>query len=160
MSRNTNNRIFSNRYVTALVVVALAATSVLLAAGWLQPVAANGGDGSVRGVSVGVNRGQTIRLTIRSTHDPISYSSATYDQVGNLIHATPPQRVPAGEFRYSDICRRDLHAEGEPDTGRLQVLVKLVIELPAGTEPSDVKTSMEIINEETGATTVLFTGLE
>jgi hypothetical protein len=38
--------------------------------------------------------------------------------------------------------------------------VKLVIELPPGTEPSDVKTSMEIINEETGATTVLFTGLE
>lgn len=159
MSRDTNNRITSNRYVMALVVVALAATGILLAAGWLQPVAANG-DGSVRMVSVGVSPGQTIRLTIRSVDDPLSYSSATYDRIGNLIHATPPTRVPPREFRYSDISRRDLHVEGEPGTGRIQVLVKLVIELPPGTEPSDIKTSMEIINEETGATTVVFTGLE
>src|SRR5262245_16847170 len=158
--RKLNNRNTINRSVIALAVITLTVTSVQLAIGWLQPVAANG-DGSVRQVSVGIIPGQTIRLSIRCTQDdgPLLYSTYTYDQFGNLLQTQPPARVPAGGFNYTDISRRDLQLDGEPRTERLQVVVKLVLD-PPPTRPSDVVSSVEIIDDVTGATTVVFTGLE
>ena len=40
-----------------------------------------------------------------------------------------------GEFRGSDISYSGLEVAGEPGTGRVQMMVKLVVELPTGIDP-------------------------
>ena len=60
--------------------------------------------------------------------------------------------MPPGEFRFSDVSRRDLNTEGEPGTGRAQVIVRVTIITPEGSNPEDFPGSLELINEATGAT--------
>ena len=61
-------------------------------------------------------------------------------------------RSATGEFRFSDVSRRQLNTEGEPGTGRAQVMVTVTLRVPAGSNPEDLAGSLEVINEETDAT--------
>jgi hypothetical protein len=67
-------------------------------------------------------------------------------------------QVPPGGFGFSEVSRRDLNTEGEPENGRVQILLQLVIEAPAGSNPQDFPRSFEVIWEETGATSAISQG--
>src|SRR5262245_44633537 len=162
-----------NRFIIGLAVVALAAAGILWKGAGLQPVAASSQNESTGFVSLGITPGQTLRINVSNTAEPLDPGPITWTYTVTNTGSTPLYesgriQVPPGEFRYSDVSRRDLPVEGEPGTGRVQMLVKLVIQLPRGVAPSDILSSVEIINEETGATTVLssvrptvsYTGLE
>ena len=56
--------------------------------------------------------------------------------------------MPQREFRFSDVSRKDLNSEGEPETGRAQMMVRVTIIAPAGSNADDFPASLEIIEDE------------
>ena len=159
-TRNTITKL-----VITMAVAALAAAGLLCSAGWPPPVAAQTGDDTVRFVSyaaIGIIPGEKIRLSMgnnaASTGNP-NLTAATgwfryslTDPSGVTLYESERIQVPSGEFRISDVSRRDLKTEGEPDTGRAELMFRTTIEAPAGSNPEDFPVSAEVINEETGAT--------
>ena len=55
--------------------------------------------------------------------------------------------MPQREFRFSDVSRKDLNTEGEPETGRAQMMVRVTIIAPAGSNADDFPASLEIIED-------------
>ena len=159
-TRNIITKLITRTFAVA----ALAAAGFLGGADWLQPVEAQTGDGTVRFVSYaafGIIPGQKVRLSVRNTEESagtLSMSFSYYLAHGTNSSTTVPLyeseliQVPPREFRFSDLSRRDLKIEGEPVTGRAQVLVRVTIQAPAGSNPNDSMVSLEVIKEETGAT--------
>ena len=56
--------------------------------------------------------------------------------------------MPQREFRFSDVSRKDLNTEGEPEIGRAQMMVRVTIIAPAGSNADDFPASLEIIEDE------------
>jgi len=135
------------------------AVVAVAAAGWLQPVKAQSGDGSVRFVSytsTAIIPGEKIRLSVGNTDKStgnLSLSFSYYLAHGTNSSSSVPLyesewiQVPPGEFRSADVSRKDLNIEGEPGTGRAQVLVKVTIVAPAGSNPEDFPGSLEVIKD-------------
>lgn len=157
------NRKFAIGSAFALVLVG----AVLLGASWHQPVRSQGlqvplGDGSVRFVAYGVaglTPGQMLRVNAANTVDPTGAARPICYlrfQLSGLstdpLFVSERMQLRPGEFRFSGVARRDLNIEGEPGTGRVQVLVKVVIEVPRGSEPEFFPGALEVINEATGET--------
>ena len=150
--------------------IAITITMAALAAVCLlgrQTVEAQTGDGSVRFVSyqsIGIVPGEKVRLSVgnmRESAGTLRLSFSYYLAHGSNsmsrvpLHEAEWISVPPGELRFSDLSRRDLNTEGEPLTGRAQLMVRITIIAPAGTDPAGLSGSLEVINEFTGATTVL-----
>jgi hypothetical protein len=162
-TRNTITKLIT----ITMAVAALAAAALLCAAGGLQPVEAQSGDGSVRFTSyasIGIVYGQRVRLSVGNTE--VSAGSLTLSFSYYLAHGSNSSssvpfyesewiRVRPGEFRFSDLSREDVNIEGEPETGRAQVIARVTVIAPAGSNPANFPGSLEVINEATGATTVL-----
>lgn len=140
---------------TTMVLGALAAG--LFGANWLRSVEAE--DGSVRFVSyatIGMVPGQRMRLVAANSGGTASVSMSLqyYLAHGNNsqnhvpFHETELIQVPRGEFRFSELSRRELNTEGERGTGRAQVIVSLTIIAPAGSHPDDFPTSLEVTDDE------------
>jgi len=152
-TRNTITKL-----ITKTMAVAALAAGLLCGAGWLQPVEAQTGDGSVRFVSyasVGIVPGEKVRLAVGNTALSSStgwFRYTTTDPGGVPLYESEWIQVPPREFRFSDVSRRDLNTEGEPGTGRAELMVRVTIQAPAGSNPEDFPVSTEIINEGTGAT--------
>jgi hypothetical protein len=152
-TRNTITKLISK----TMAVAALAA-GLLCGAGWLQPVEAQTGDGSVRFVSyaaVGIVPGEGVRVSVGNTALNSSAGWFRYsltDPGGVPLYESEWIQVTPSEFRVSDVSRRDLNTEGESGTGRAEVVVKVTIEAPAGSNPEDSPVSVEVIKEATGAT--------
>jgi hypothetical protein len=149
------------KLVTKTMAVAALAAGLLCGAGWQQPVEAQTGDGSVTFVSyaaVGIVPGEKVRLSVGNTaQTPGSTITWTYKVsspggVPLYESKSEPILVSPGWFRYSDVSREDLKIEGEPGTGRAEVMVRVTIEAPAGSNPEDFPVSTEVMNEKTGAT--------
>jgi hypothetical protein len=159
-TRNT----FTKFIAITMTMAALAAACLLGGNGWLQPVEAQIADGSGRFVSyqsIGMVHGQKVRLSVGNTKE--SNGTLTLSFSYYLAHASNTSSrvplyeselipVPPGEFRFSDLSRRDLKIEGEPETGRAQMIVRVTIMAAAGSNPSNFPGSLELINEDTGAT--------
>jgi hypothetical protein len=64
------------------------------------------------------------------------------------VYESESIQVPPGEFRFSDLSREDLKTEGEPGTGRAQVMARVTITAPAGSNPEDYPVSLEVIEDE------------
>ena len=136
---------------------ALAVAGLLCGAGWLQTVQAQTGDGSVRFISyasVGIVHGEKVRLSVSNTEEStgtLSLSFSYYLAHGTNASSSVPfyesewMRVPRGEFRFSDVTREQLKTEGEPGTGRAQLIVRVTMIAPAGSDPEDFPGSLEII---------------
>jgi hypothetical protein len=132
-----------------MVLAALVAAGLLSGAGGLQPVAAQTGGGSARFVSygsIGIIHGQKVRISVRtpeSSPGNLKLSFSYYLAHGSNSSNSVPLyesdwiQVSPGELRFSDVSRRDLNTEGEPGTGRAQVIVKATIQAPAGSNPED-----------------------
>lgn len=155
----TPNTITKHIAIT-MSLVALVAAGLLCGVGLLQPVEAQIGDGSVRFVSyasLGIVDGQKVRLSVANTEQSagnLTLSFSYYLAHGTNSSSSVPLyesewiQVPPGEFRFSDVSRKDLKTEGEPGTGRAQVLVKVTIIAPAGSSQEDFPCSLEVIEDE------------
>jgi len=144
---------------TTKVLTIAIALAALAAVGWLQPVKAQTGDGSVRFVtyaSVGIIPDERIRLSMgnpKNSAGTIMLSYSFYLAHGNISSSTPLYeseliKVPAGEFRYVDVRRKNLNTEGELPTGRAQMIVRTTIIAPAGSNPDDFAGSLEVLEDE------------
>jgi hypothetical protein len=154
--------------LSKLVTITMAlAACLLVGAGWLERVEAQTSEENVRLVSyetIGIVEGQRIRLTVGSTEQSAGTARLSFSYY--LAHGTnATSRIPVyesewipvqpGEFRFFDLVRKDLNVEGEPRTGRVQVIIRATIIAPAGSKPANFPGALEVINELTGATTVL-----
>ena len=144
----------------ALTLAVAALGALLCEAGMLQPVEAQMGDGSVRFVSyasLGIVDGEKVRLSVGNTEQSsgtLTLSFSYYLAHGTNSSSVPLYeseliQVPPGEFRFSDVSRKDLKTEGEPRTGRANVLVKVTLIAPAGSSQEDFPSSLEVIKDET-----------
>lgn len=162
----TRNTITTSIAIT-MTMAALAAACLLGGAGWVKPVEAQTGDGSVRFVSyqsIGIVPGEKVRLSVGYTQESAGTLRLSFSYY--LAHGTNSTNrrpvyesewisVPPGELWFSDLSWRDLKTEGEPLTGRAQLMVRVTVIGPAGTDPADLPGSLEVVNEVTGATTVI-----
>ena len=105
---------------------------------------------------IGITPEQSLRVSVgsaaNSIGDQAQFTITVTNDGGVPLYESDWKYVPVREFRFSDVSRRDLNTEGEPGTGRAQVMVTVTIQLPAGSNPEDSLCSMEVINEATGAT--------
>jgi hypothetical protein len=151
--------------ITKLIIITmaaavLAAAGLLCGDGWVQPVEAQSGDGSVRFVSYasfGIVPGERVRLSMANTAESagtLSLSFQYYLAHGSNASSSVPLyeseliQVPPGEFRFSDVSREDLKTEGESETRRAQVLVRVTIIAPAGSNPDNFPVLLEVIEDE------------
>lgn len=142
-----------------MTLAVLIAADLLCGGGLLQPVKAQTGDGSVRFVSyasVGIVRGQKVRLSVANNEESggtASLSFSFYLAHGSNASSSVPLyesewiKVPQREFRFSDVSRKDLNTEGEPETGRAQIMVRVTIIAPAGSNADDFPASLEIVED-------------
>ena len=139
--------------ITKLIAKTMAVAAVGLLA-WLQPVQAQTGDGSVRFVSyasVGIVHGEKIHVSVSNSEQSTGNLSLSFSYY--LAHNSSPvyesewMRVPRGEFRSSELSRADLKTEGEPETGRAQVIVKVTMIAPASSDPEDFPAALEVIED-------------
>ena len=70
------------------------------------------------------------------------------DERGNLLLQTPETHSPAGEWRCVDAPRESLAVPGEAGTGRVQVAARQIVKAPAGTKPSEINGSFEVVNDD------------
>ena len=146
--------------ITNLITLTIAVTALVCASGLLQPVKGQTGDGSLTSVSytsLGIVPGQTVRLSVASdekSEGTMSWRFSYYLAHGsNSIYSTPLYQsgwiqVAPGEVRFADVRRQDLHTEGDPTTGRVQVLVKVTRVAPAGGSPDNYPCSLEVLSDE------------
>ena len=145
--------------ITKFLTIALA-LAVLCGAGSLKPVAAQTGDDSVRFVtyaSVGIATGEGIRLSManpKTSGGNLMLRFSFYLAHGSINSSTVPVyesewiEVPPGEFRSSDVWRKDLKTEGEPLTRRQQLLMTMVMMGASGSKPDDFASSLEVLEED------------
>lgn len=155
-TRNTITRVLT----MTLAVAALAAAGLLGGAGWLQPVEAQSsaeGLNFVTYASIGIVHGQRVRVSVGNAAESggtltlsfsyyMAYDSNSWSSVP--FYESEWIRIPQGEFRFSEVSRGDLNTEGEPETGRAQVMVKVTMMAPAGSNREDFPSSLEVIKDE------------
>ena len=149
--------------ITKLIAIAMAVATIAVigssrAAGRVGAAGLSDPDMYVKFGSrpVGIIPEQKLRITVggaanSSTRGWFRYQ--TTNPSGAPLYESEWIEVPPGEFRFSDVSRRDLNTEGEPGTGRAQVMVSVTVQAPAGSNPEDYICSLEVVNNRTGATT-------
>ncbi|HKG20656.1 MAG TPA: hypothetical protein VKC34_02050 [Blastocatellia bacterium] len=154
-----------NRYIIGLALVALAAASIPSGS---KAVSASG-DGSVRFVSyasIGIAPEQVLRVSVGNPTNPrtagrqLTFEVTVYGGLcpGSCAGEAPIKMLrtgTGGAVAPYDVPYNELGVEGEPGTGRVQMWVQIIIEAPSGSEPIDIPVWLDIINQRTGATTVL-----
>ena len=106
---------------------------------------------------VGIIPEQKLRISVGSAANSSTrgwFRYQTTSPSGVPLYESEWIEVPPGEFRFSDVSRRDLNTEGEPGTGRAQVMVTVTLRAPAGFNPEDLVCSLEVVDERTGGTIV------
>jgi hypothetical protein len=143
--------------ITKLIILTMTMAAL---GGLLQPVHAQTGDGSVRFISytsLGVVHGEKVRLSVANPKEStgsLTFSFSYYLAHGSNASSSVPLfesewiKVPAKELRFVDVSREELNTEGEPEMARAQVLVKLTMIAPAGSDADDFPASLEIIEDE------------
>ena len=145
--------------ITKLITLIMAVTA-LVCAGVAQPSNGQTGDGSVKSVSytsLGIVPGQTVRLSVASDERSVGTMSWSFSYYlaprSNSTYSAPLYQsewiqMAPGEVRFADVRRNDLHAYGDPITGRVQVIVKVTRVAPTGGSPDDYPCSLEVIPDE------------
>jgi YD repeat-containing protein len=145
--------------ITTFLTTALA-VAVLCGAGWLKPVAAQTGDDTVTLVahaSVGIATGEGVRLSManhKKSGGNLMMKFSFYPADGSIDSSTVPLYesewivVPPGEFRSTDVWRKDLKTDGEPQTRRQQVLATMVLMGIQRSNQDDCAGSLEVIEED------------
>jgi hypothetical protein len=162
-TRNTLTKLIT----ITMAVAALAAAGLLSETVWLQPVEAQSDkdlhitsvsyDEHISYASIGIVPGERVRVSVANTLESggnLTLSFQYYLAHGSNASTSVPFyeseliRVPPGEFRSSGVSRADLNTEGEAETGRAQMLVKVTMIAPAGSNPEDFPGSLEAFAAE------------
>ena len=155
-TRNTISKLLTR----IMAVTGLAAAVLLSGDPFLQPVKAQTGNDSISILSyatIGIVDGDKVRLTVANTKESggtLSLSFSYYMGHGTNSWSSVPIyesgwiRVPAREIWSSAFSRDDLKTEGEPLTGRADVLVKISMIACAGSDAEDFPASLEIFRDE------------
>jgi len=156
------NGITCNRCVIVLALVALIIGCFQLETFWPQPslVRAQLQDGSVAFVSspivFGITPGQKLRISLGTKpgprETPVFWFFTISNSSNQALFRSERMEVPFGEWRFSDVSREDLKIEGEPVTGRAQVMAQVFVEAPRSAQSSDFRGWLEIIDANTGET--------
>ena len=167
-TRNTISKLLTR----TMAVAALAVVGVLSGGGWLQPVKAQTGNDSVSIVSyatIGIVKGEKVRLSVANTEEgtkesdaevysgTLSLSFSYYLAHGTNSWSSVPIyesgwiQVPPREIWSTGFSREDLKTDGEPETARAEVLVKVSMIPPTGSNPEDFPASLEIYTDEVQA---------
>lgn len=113
---------------------------------------------------VGIACGQTLRFSVfnpdalEQGSQPVRAQTWLYDSSGRLLAQTEAIAIAPGQFRSFDFKRDALSAEGESDSGRLQVrgVVQVVFSdgsvRPVRWDISGLPVSIEVIDNQSGKT--------
>lgn len=135
------------------------ALAVLCGAGYLKPVAAQSDDDGrfVTYASVGIATGEGVRLSManpKTSGVNLMMKFSFYPANGSIASSTVPLyesewiAIPPGEFRSSDVWRKDLKTDGEPQTRRQQLLMTMVLMGATRSNPDDYAGSLEVLQED------------
>ena len=106
---------------------------------------------------IGITSEQSLRVSVGNNANSIGDQAQftfTVTNEGNVsLYESDWKYVPVRRFSYLDVSREDLSTEGEPETGRAQVMVTVTLRVPAGSNPKDYVGSLELWDNRTGATT-------
>ena len=105
---------------------------------------------------IGIIPGERIRVSVgTSANSPTTgwFRYSTTNPSGVPLYESDWKYVPVRRFSFSDVSREDLNTEGEPVTGRAQVMVTVTARVPAGSDPADLIGSLEVVEERSGKTT-------
>ena len=94
------------------------------------------------------------KTELGKANESISVQIKLYDERGALLRETPTVVIPPGEFRWIDIKREDLNIVGDPATGRAQF--RTIPLWGVRTRPLQVPTSLDLVDQTTGAGTFRF----
>ena len=157
------NRILRSRCVIGLIVVALIAGGFQLGTSWRQPETVRAQPGSdddslssgELAILLAIGQGQKMRLTVGTIPGarevPYLWFFTVHNTSNEVLFRSERIEVPSGEWRFSDVSREALNIAGEPGTGRAQVMVRVFVEFPRGVKASDFIGSMEVLDENTAA---------
>ena len=150
--------------ITKLIAITMAvAAMAVIGSSWAAGRAGAAGRSDINDIYIfrsiiGITSGERIRVSVgTSANSPTSgwFRYSTTNPSGVPLYDSEWKYVPVRRFSFLDVSREDLNTEGEPGTGRAQVMVTVTLRVPAGSNPKDYIGSLEVINEATGATTVL-----
>ena len=153
---NTRNTITKPLTLTLAVVVLLVIGTI-----WTAERAGANGRSDINDIyifrsTIGTISEQSFRVSVVNTAispgDTVVWTYKVTNTGGVPLYESERIQVAPGEFRFSDVFRRDLNTEGEPGTGRAQVMVIITIQVPAGSNPDDFRVSLELMDNHTGAT--------
>jgi hypothetical protein len=124
--------------------------------------------------TVGFVPGQTLRVTVFNPRrlgqggggsgGSIKVAAPATAASGEPVAGTAEVEIAEGRFHSFDINRDDIALAGEPRTGRLQVLVEIVIEAastPDGAESARARVdklphvTLELVDNDSGKTTAM-----
>ena len=141
------------------ITMAVVAAGLLTGDGLLPPVQAQMNDGSVKFVSytaIGIVPDEKIRLSVANTEKStgnLTLSFSYYLAHGTNSASVPLYeseliQVPPREIRYAEVSHKDLKTEGEPLTGRVQMMVKVNLAAPTGSDLEEFPYSLEVLPDE------------
>jgi hypothetical protein len=152
-----------NRITKLITITMVVAAMAVIGSSWAAGRAGAAGRSDVNDMyifqsPVGIIPGEGLRISVGSAANSSTtgwFRYSTTNPGGVPLYESEWIEVPQGGFDFSDVSRRDLNTEGEPGTRRVQMMVRVEIEAPSGSKPSDVIVSVEIIEEATGRTSGL-----
>jgi hypothetical protein len=149
------NSITRNRRIILLAVIALAAAFPL---GNSRPGSAEAHSKGTLATQaffsaqvLGVVGGQKVRScvgTLSPRGPALDWNVSVLDERGVLLFQSPSIHSPSAEWRCFDVHRSSIPLAGEPGTGRVQVAVRHIVTAPAGTQPSQINGSLELVNSD------------
>ena len=148
--------------ITKLIAITMAVAAMAVAGTtWMAERAGAAGRQDINDIyvfrsPVGIIPEQSLRVSVGNTANSAGsrfvYIYYVTNSAGVPLYESERIQVPPEEFRFSDVSREDLNTEGEPGTGRAQVMVTVTIIAPPGSNPEDFLASMEVMDNRTGAT--------
>jgi hypothetical protein len=116
---------------------------------------------------VGLARGESLRFSAFNpaktdsgrNNEPINMQLQLFDAEGNVVAESAVVEIPPGKFRWVDFNYADLAPTGEPGVGRTQFLTQALWGLNPR-QPISVSTSLEILDDTSGATFKFFLNVE
>lgn len=148
------NSIIRSRRVVVLAVAALAIAFVQLGNSRLESSDASARETIFTAANVfGLVPEQRARFCV-GTLSPrgarLDWSISISDEQGTVLIQLPETHSPASEWRCIDVPRSSIPVAGEPTTGRVQVAARHMVRAPAGTQPSQIIGSFEIVDSDGG----------
>jgi len=151
--------------ITKLLAITMALAAIaVIGSSWMAERAGAAGRSDTNDIYIsrsiiGITSQQSLRVSVgnnaNSIGDPIDYTVTVTNTSGVPLYHSEWKYVPVRRFSSLDVSREDLSTEGEPGTGRAEVMVTVTMRVPAGSNPEHYIGSLELINEETGGTVAM-----